>query len=578
MKKKSSVIAKLIIPVAVLGCIAIMIAGVSLYSMTAVQKESNQISGEGVRATICMDEINLAFANTQKLTLALCAEPSKDLYEYVASQLTEYQSNVDSYEKELLAMDHYFTADDIQLMNETFDLLTEAQGTTVELMQTAMAGDSAAAVAKANSVMTEWSDTIAVNMDTLISRNDELVKQNIQEQKDLYNQNMILSLILLAISFVAFVMVVVVIIKTVVKPLRKQTSELTEIIDEIKGGHGDPTKRVTVKSMDEIGQSSIGINHFIETLQNIMSNIISNSNVLDGVVGNVASSVAASSDNANDISAIMEELSATMEEVSATTNSVSENTTAAEGKVQKMADQTKVMSQYAQDMKKRATELEHTATENMNNTNEMIGEITTEMNQALENSKSVEKVAQLTADILNISSQTNLLALNASIEAARAGEAGKGFAVVADEIRQLADSSRETANNIQTINEQVIEAVQGLVVSSEKIVGYINENILPDYRAFVQGGQQYNDDATHIDNTMAEYAGEAQDILATMMEMTEAIEGISRAVEESANGVTDAATNIDSLVQSMSTVNGQMEENSTVAKNLKEESATFACV
>lgn len=578
MKKKSSVIAKLIIPVAVLGCIAIMIAGVSLYSMTAVQKESNQISGEGVRATICMDEINLAFANTQKLTLALCAEPSKDLYEYVASQLTEYQSNVDSYEKELLAMDHYFTADDIQLMNETFDLLTEAQGTTVELMQTAMAGDSAAAVAKANSVMTEWSDTIAVNMDTLISRNDELVKQNIQEQKDLYNQNMILSLILLAISFVAFAMVVVVIIKTVVKPLRKQTSELTEIIDEIKGGHGDLTKRVTVKSMDEIGQSSIGINHFIETPQNIMSNIISNSNVLDGVVGNVASSVAASSDNANDISAIMEELSATMEEVSATTNSVSENTTAAEGKVQKMADQTKVMSQYAQDMKKRATELEHTATENMNNTNEMIGEITTEMNQALENSKSVEKVAQLTADILSISSQTNLLALNASIEAARAGEAGKGFAVVADEIRQLADSSRETANNIQTINEQVIEAVQGLVVSSEKIVGYINENILPDYRAFVQGGQQYNDDATHIDNTMAEYAGEAQDILATMMEMTEAIEGISRAVEESANGVTDAATNIDSLVQSMSTVNGQMEENSTVAKNLKEESAAFACV
>lgn len=578
MKKKSSVIAKLIIPVAVLGCIAIMIAGVSLYSMTAVQKESNQISGEGVRATICMDEINLAFANTQKLTLALCAEPSKDLYEYVASQLTEYQSNVDSYEKELLAMDHYFTADDIQLMNETFDLLTEAQGTTVELMQTAMAGDSAAAVAKANSVMTEWSDTIAVNMDTLISRNDELVKQNIQEQKDLYNQNMILSLILLAISFVAFVMVVVVIIKTVVKPLRKQTSELTEIIDEIKGGHGDLTKRVTVKSMDEIGQSSIGINHFIGTLQNIMSNIISNSNVLDGVVGNVASSVAASSDNANDISAIMEELSATMEEVSATTNSVSENTTAAEGKVQKMADQTKVMSQYAQDMKKRATELEHTATENMNSTNEMIGEITTEMNQALENSKSVEKVAQLTADILSISSQTNLLALNASIEAARAGEAGKGFAVVADEIRQLADSSRETANNIQTINEQVIEAVQGLVVSSEKIVGYINENILPDYRAFVQGGQQYNDDATHIDNTMAEYASEAQDILATMMEMTEAIEGISRAVEESANGVTDAATNIDSLVQSMSTVNGQMEENSTVAKNLKEESAAFACV
>ena len=541
MKKKSSVIAKLIIPVAVLGCIAIMIAGVSLYSMTAVQKESNQISGEGVRATICMDEINLAFANTQKLTLALCAEPSKDLYEYVASQLTEYQSNVDSYEKELLAMDHYFTADDIQLMNETFDLLTEAQGTTVELMQTAMAGDSAAAVAKANSVMTEWSDTIAVNMDTLISRNDELVKQNIQEQKDLYNQNMILSLILLAISFVAFVMVVVVIIKTVVKPLRKQTSELTEIIDEIKGGHGDLTKRVTVKSMDEIGQSSIGINHFIETLQNIMSNIISNSNVLDGVVGNVASSVAASSDNANDISAIMEELSATMEEGSATTNSVSENTTAAEGKVQKMADQTKVMSQYAQDMKKRATELEHTATENMNNTNEMIGEITTEMNQALENSKSVEKVAQLTADILNISSQTNLLALNASIEAARAGEAGKGFAVVASEIGDLASQTLETVSNIDEIVGEVNGSVTNMTECLTTIMNFLEQTVLGDYENFAKMGQQYHMDADTFRDIMRETKNAVEELEKHIGQIGSTVADINTMVEQSSDGISGIA-------------------------------------
>lgn len=70
MKKKSSVIAKLIIPVAVLGCIAIMIAGVSLYSMTAVQKESNQISGEGVRATICMDVLLLPTRRSLRLRSA----------------------------------------------------------------------------------------------------------------------------------------------------------------------------------------------------------------------------------------------------------------------------------------------------------------------------------------------------------------------------------------------------------------------------------------------------------------------------------------------------------------------------
>lgn len=578
MKKKSSIITKLIVPVAILGCIAIAAAGEGLYSMSEIQEESVQISGNGVRATICMDEINLAFANTQKLTLALCAAPSQDLYEYVASQLTTYQTDVANYEEELLGMDDYFTADDIQLMNDTFAIITEAQGTTVELMQTAMGGDSAAAVSKANDVMKGWSASIGDAMDELISRNDELVKENIKSQEDLYKRKVAISVIFIAIAVAAFAGVIVVVIKAVVKPLQKQTKELSTIIDEIEAGQGDLTRRVTVKSNDEIGQSGQGINHFIETLQNIMSKIITNSNVLDGVVGNVASSVASSSDSANDISAIMQELSATMEEVSATTNTVSQHTESAEQKVKAVADQTIVMTQYAQEMKVRATEMERKAAENMNNTNAMIGEITNEMNVALENSKSVEKVEQLTDDILSISSQTNLLALNASIEAARAGEAGKGFAVVADEIRQLADSSRETANNIQTINEQVIQAVQGLVDASKKIITYINENILPDYQLFVQNGQQYNADATHIDTTMAEYSENAQDILDNMKDITEAIEGISRAVEESANGVTDAAVNVDSLVQSMSTVNGQMEENSTVARNLKEESAAFANV
>ena len=61
-----------------------------------------------------------------------------------------------------------------------------------------------------------------------------------------------------------------------------------------------------------------------------------------------------------------------------------------------------------------------------------VGNILDVLNKAIEDSKSVDQVNNLTNDILNISSQTNLLALNASIEAARAGEAGKGFAVVAE--------------------------------------------------------------------------------------------------------------------------------------------------
>lgn len=84
-----------------------------------------------------------------------------------------------------------------------------------------------------------------------------------------------------------------------------------------------------------------------------------------------------------------------------------------------------------------------------------------------------------------------------------------------------------------------------------------------------------NDDAVHIDMTMDEYARESQEIFCTMKEIAEAVENISKAVEESANGVTNAAANVDFLVQSIAIVRGQMEENSVVAGNLKEEAGAF---
>ena len=577
-KRKSTVLIKLLGPVIALGLLTMITAVVGLQSMISVQKASKAVSGNGFRALICFDEINKDFIQTQKYCLAVCGEPDNtDLYEYVAEQLKGFQSEVASYEEELLAMDDYFSDSDITTMNAVFSAMENAQQETVELMTKAMSGDKDI-ISEANQVMQEWSTNIGDNLDTLITSNDEVIKANVEKQEKIYNANRVTAFVLMGISVVLFIITVVVAVETIVKPLRRQNKQLSDIIDNINSGKGDLTMRVDVKSHDEIGQSAIGINHFIETLQNIMSKIINNSNVLDGVVGKVAESVNSSSDSANDISAIMEELSATMEEVSATNGGVSSNTASAEEKVKGMAEQTKIISQYAQEMKGRAVTLEQTANDNKNSTSQVINDITGELNTALENSRSVEKVAQLTEDILSISSQTNLLALNASIEAARAGEAGKGFAVVADEIRQLADSSRETANNIQTINEQVIEAVNGLVKASERIISYINENILPDYEAFVQGGRQYSEDAVHIDDSMAEYEKSAEEILSTMIEITDAIEGINKAVEESANGVTDAAVNVDSLVQSMSEVHGKMEENSSVAKNLKDESANFVNV
>ncbi len=577
-KRKVGILSKIMLPVLILGIAGLVGSVSTLMSLRTNESSSDVVAGNGIDAIVALDELSIKFEQTQKLTMVYCTAGSNaDLKQYVMEQLQTYSEKVANYEKQLKDMDGYLSDEDMNTLDDTIEMLDTAQQETLALLAQADT-DPQEAIIAAVEKHTEWSSTLAANIDKLIENNDDRIEKLTSDRKAAYKRSFIIANIMTAIIAVAFILTVVVAYKSIVLPLRKQKEQLFEVIDDINNGKGDLTKRLTVSSKDEIGESSAGINRFIETLQGIMSKIISNSHTLDGVVGSVASSVASSNDSANDISAIMEELSATMQEVSATTNNVSDSTGSAEEMVKDMAEQTDMLSGYAQQMKIRAVELEKGAKENMDNTSTVIKQITEEMQEALDNSKSVEKVSQLTDEILSISSQTNLLALNASIEAARAGEAGKGFAVVADEIRQLADSSRKTANNIQSINEMVILAVQGLVKSSEKIISYINDTILPDYGSFVKSGQQYSDDAVHIDESMTAYAENARNILERMTEIAEAIEGISQAVEESANGVTDAAMNVDSLVQSISNVNGQMHENSSVARNLKDEAENFVNV
>ena len=81
----------------------------------------------------------------------------------------------------------------------------------------------------------------------------------------------------------------------------------------------------------------------------------------------------------------------------------------------------------------------------------------------------IDKINEISSVINGIASQTNLLALNASIEAARAGEAGRGFAVVADEIRKLAEESRKSSENINSLVEDIIENSGAVIRTSDEM-------------------------------------------------------------------------------------------------------------
>lgn len=363
--------------------------------------------------------------------------------------------------------------------------------------------------------------------------------------------------------------------RKVVNPIVKTNKELKEISALINDNNGDLTKRVNVKSSDEIGQLAQGINQFLDILQNTIGKIVEGSKNLDNMINSVGENVTVSNDNAQDVSSAMEELSATMQEIAATIQTVNDNTESVGKNVVDIADKTEQINNYSQDMRERADSLAKSADENKHTTDEMLGNIVGTLKKAIEDSKSVERVNELTGEILNISSQTNLLALNASIEAARAGEAGKGFAVVADEIRQLADSSRDTANNIQAINEHVTSAVYQLIDNSNKIIKYIEETILADYDSFVQAGAQYNEDACYISETMQEFAEKTEKLKELMKNTVESIEGISSGVEQSANAVTSSAVSTSQLVEQMNSIDKEMSESRNTVGELKAQTDVF---
>ena len=412
-------------------------------------------------------------------------------------------------------------------------------------------------------------------MSTMLEYSEQDLENAKADQQMRVNNSYVLTVIVIVVLLVTAVLILIIANRIIVMPIRKIAQVINGMIEDIHNNRGNLNERVPVLTKDEISTLAMGVNEFLDILQDMISGVISCSEEIHRQQLSVDEVVEETNRSANDTSATMEELAASMEEMSATASYVNENTREAEASVGEMVDKAVNGTRFAEEIRSRAEELQKLAQDSKATAASMIKEFDVSLHASIEDSHQIEKIGNLTGDILDIASKTNLLALNASIEAARAGEAGKGFAVVAEEIRVLADNSKQTANNIQQISEGVVEAVMTLADNAGELVNFINERVMPDYEILERTGEQYLDDSITVDQIMGEMRDSMENIGSMMRNVADSNDNIANNVRESAQGVGGVVDNTATLAGNMKNIMEALEQVSAAVSQLSEQTACF---
>lgn len=378
----------------------------------------------------------------------------------------------------------------------------------------------------------------------------------------------IFDIILFLIAIIVTVVSIFIAFRMIVKPTKKVSGTLEKIVTSIQENEGDLTARVEIKNNDEIGQLATDINNFVELLQGNMLTMRASAEQLQRSMDVVTDKVELSNGSVTNVSSSTEELAASMEAVSATIQEIADGSVNVLNQAQSISDDADSGAEKVNDLQQRVTVMRDEVTDSRKTTTAVIENIQGALESAVEESKSVVKIQELTQGILDIAGQTNLLALNASIEAARAGEAGRGFAVVADEIRVLADNSQQAANSIQEISGLVIQAVDKLVGNAKEMLEFMDSNVLKDYDSFVDIMNRYQQDTQELSNMFAGFASEASVMAGTMKNMTSGINDIATTIDESANAVTTVATDASELVEAMVEIQKETQANREVSDEM----------
>ena len=325
------------------------------------------------------------------------------------------------------------------------------------------------------------------------------------------------ALIATFIAVISIIALLGLLIRMLLQPLHVMTRAMQNIAE----GEGDLTRRLAVNSKDEFGTLGSAFNHFVERVHTSMREVSSATEQVNEVALRVVSASNASMLNSDEQASRTNSVAAAINELGAAAQEIASN--AAQASHQ--ASDARGLAQEGQQVVERSIN-------SMQQLSQMLGTSSGHIESL--NDKTVN-IGQILEVITSISQQTNLLALNAAIEAARAGEAGRGFAVVADEVRNLAHRTQESAQQVQTMIEE-------LQVSARASVSTMEES------------QRHSADSVEIANR----AGER---LISVTERIGEIDGMNQSVATATEEQTSVVESINMDITEINTLNQEGVEN-----------------
>ncbi|SUY46108.1 methyl-accepting chemotaxis sensory transducer [Clostridium putrefaciens] len=409
-------------------------------------------------------------------------------------------------------------------------------------------------------------------LNELASYNSKVAKEINQQNDNEFQSSIRILQIVMVISVISSIVLTVIISNSITKPLEVSVEYLDKVAT---GDFSTELPEIFNKRQDEIGTMGKSMGTMRESLKNLMIVLKVQSDGIEAIVNSTLKNINDLNTNIEEVSATTEELSAGMEETAASSEEMNASSLEIQRAVQSIAARAQDGAVSAGKINKRAVDIKNEVISSQQKVLKIFEDNKETLEKAIENSTVVKQINVLSESIMQITSQTNLLALNAAIEAARAGEAGKGFSVVAEEIRKLAEQSKDTVIEIQSITGKVTKSVNELADSSNELLQFVSVDVQNDYKYMLNVAELYSEDANLIDELVTEFSSTSEELLASTEEIIKTIEQVSQASGEGAEGTGNIAERVMDITQKSLDITEESEKSKKVADKLKIEVNKF---